>query len=164
MIISPYAIIAASNISTFVLFILCFVLMSGVLKRETQGLPFKKKLKLFFTDAVFRAPFGFLTMTTGLLVRLFPNTFIPVLSQNEMYDIIAKVNTDYFPVIDTIGEWLIFVGFVIIFWPTLKKINVKYFGSGLGETTYNGLTLVTAAILKLSLTAFGIIIYYIFTS
>lgn len=163
MIISPYAILAASNISIFVLFLISFLFMSGVLRDETKGLSLRKKVKLFFTDSVFRAPFGFMTMTSGLLIRLFPGTFLPVLNENQMYDTIARINTTYLPLMASVGEWLIFAGFVIIFWPTLKKINIKHFGPGLGEATYNGLTMVTAAILKILLTVFGIGIYYIFT-
>lgn len=156
--------ITASNISLFVLFVLAFsVIYSLIFKRIDKKRNIKENLLSFVNDNLLRTPFGFIIVLLGLMFLFAFN--IPKYSLDdinmELWKKIYDPDNGIITWVHFVSEILIYVGFSIIFWPTILILAYRLFGDyNFEEVTYIWIAIFMIILFKLSLTLFGVMVHY----
>lgn len=156
----------ASNVSLIFLFVLSFIIISSLLIVRLKNSDCKSCLLL---NDTYRSPFGFLFVLFGLVIKLLVEILEFLLLHlrtfgNIDYEQISRtlsfLETVISPYVHTITETSIFIGFSIIFWPTIKILSYKLLGTDKSEKIYFWFSIFLILLFKFSLTILGIFIHY----
>ena len=156
--------ITASNISLFVLFVLAFsVIYSLIFKRIDKKRNIRENLISFVNDNLLRTPFGFIIMLLGLMFLFAFN--IPKYTLDDidlqLWNKIYNPENGIITWVHVVSEFLIYVGFSIIFWPSILILAYRLFGNyNFEQATYVWIAISMIILFKLSLTLFGLMVQY----
>lgn len=158
------AIITASNISLFVIFTLSFsVIYSLIFKRIDKKSKITKNLINFINSNMLRTPLGFIVMLLGLMFLFAFNIPKYIISDvdAELWNKLYEPHNGIITFVRIFSETLIYLGFSIIFWPSILILVYKYFGDyNFEEITYIWIAIFMIILFKLSLTLFGVMMHY----
>lgn len=156
--------ITATYTSLFLLFLLVFcVIYSLIIKRAPESHNLKEKLSIFVNDSVIRTPFGFMTMIAGLLTLFAYQIPKYAFKETPNYPLLYLPENGIVTIVHILAETLIFVGLVIIFWPTIKIISYKIFGVEKSDRFHENSALILAISVKFILTLIGIGVHFMLT-
>lgn len=167
-----HAIITASNISVFIILSISLIIIASIikkradrnLKRADRNLTPKDYIVNLFNSNALRIPFGFFILISGLLVRYAIRIPTNILTKKEDYETIRYIDDTFGPIVFTTSESAIYIGFCIIFWPTILQIMYKWFGPKYEPQFYTTTALIFLFIFKIILTICGLSLYWVFTS
>lgn len=150
-----------TTISNFIVFLLAFFFIKGILDKDSKKFNNCKERFIGFVESpVFRAPFGFSLILLGLLV-IAGLTIIDHGTNSIDKNSIAFYHDHVIPILLIFSNLNIYIGSCIVFWPTIEKITIKIFGV-LQPRTHIATCFILIFAFKLLLTVFGVITFYIF--
>lgn len=161
----PYAIITSSYISVAILLIIsAIVIFFLIYNRMNHEKSCKFNLISIVNDNNLRNPFGFLCIIIGFLIKY--GARIPVTLYASVNDYISALmfERSIAPYLFEISEIFIFIGFSIVFWPTVLQVMYAWLGRNYPKKYYVNMAIASLIFLKLFLTVSGIIVYYSLTN
>lgn len=159
---SPNAEFAASTFNLFAIFFISFVaVFLVVLKEYRKDNDWMTALRRAFSpQSLYRMPFGYLLVLSGMIIRTLVALPKYVLVEKQMLDGLILYNGYLAPYLTTLTEFMVYVGFCIIFWPTVQIASYKLLGPGLNKNYYNFIGVSLAVVFKLFLTILGLLVFH----
>lgn len=134
-----------SNFSLFFLLSLALVVIFSIIKSRIDYSKCSLQIAVsLINDAQLRLPFGFFVLILGWLIII----------SSQLYDKFHQAS-------HISSEILIFIGFSIVFWPTILVVTYKLLGAGRDPVQYTKTALLLIILFKLFLTFSAVIVYYL---
>jgi hypothetical protein len=159
---SDNAFAAASTFTLLFVYFAGFISIYHIVRRECIKEPLGlHRIKLLFTpEYIFRTPIGFLLMTLGLTIRNALSIPSRVFLENGKITEFLHYNETVMPWVLTSTEMMIYIGAVIVFWPTIMILMHHFFGPHRDADFYLRSGVAFAVGFKFFLTIVGIILFY----